>query len=97
MNITNPKVSIFFLAFLPQFTNPNLGYLHLQCIAPFPLQHKVYAARSCKRHLWFQIAQPVQAAQWNKDPLDKLPLRPVFILLVALVVFKSVVLEIGVG
>jgi len=25
MNITNPKVSIFFLAFLPQFTNPSLG------------------------------------------------------------------------
>lgn len=30
MNITNPKVSIFFLAFLPQFADPNLGSLSLQ-------------------------------------------------------------------
>ena len=30
MNITNPKVSIFFLAFLPQFTNPNIGSVTLQ-------------------------------------------------------------------
>jgi len=27
MNVTNPKVSIFFLAFLPQFTDPALGQL----------------------------------------------------------------------
>lgn len=32
MNITNPKVSIFFLAFLPQFTNPDKGALALQLI-----------------------------------------------------------------
>lgn len=32
MNITNPKVSIFFLAFLPQFTDPSLGSVNLQMI-----------------------------------------------------------------
>jgi len=30
MNITNPKVSIFFLAFLPQFVDPSKGALSLQ-------------------------------------------------------------------
>lgn len=32
MNITNPKVSIFFLAFLPQFTNPELGNVSYQIL-----------------------------------------------------------------
>ena len=32
MNVTNPKVSIFFMAFLPQFTNPEKGLITLQLI-----------------------------------------------------------------
>ena len=32
MNITNPKVSIFFMAFLPQFTNPSNGQIIVQLI-----------------------------------------------------------------
>ena len=32
MNVTNPKVAIFFLAFLPQFADPGRGYLTLQIV-----------------------------------------------------------------
>lgn len=32
MNVTNPKVSIFFLAFLPQFADPGRGPLTLQIV-----------------------------------------------------------------
>jgi threonine/homoserine/homoserine lactone efflux protein len=32
MNVTNPKVSIFFMAFLPQFTSPSGGSITLQLV-----------------------------------------------------------------
>lgn len=32
MNVTNPKVSIFFLAFLPQFTHPQVGNVTAQVL-----------------------------------------------------------------
>ncbi|MCL2789440.1 MAG: LysE family translocator [Desulfobulbus sp.] len=32
MNVTNPKVAIFFLAFLPQFTDPGRGLIPLQIV-----------------------------------------------------------------
>lgn len=32
MNVLNPKIAMFFLAFLPQFVTPNAGYIPLQML-----------------------------------------------------------------
>ena len=56
MNITNPKVAIFFLAFLPQFADPSRGSLTLQLLL---VGCDLYPLHNCGfrlRRLWCRFS-----------------------------------------
>ncbi len=67
MSLTNPKVLIFFLAFLPQFTDPARGSVGLQVMAlgcVFMLATLlVFGSIACGSGLFGQILQRSARAQ----------------------------------
>ena len=65
MNITNPKVTLFFLAFLPQFAKPELGNVPRHPWPPLPAR---YAGRLRRRFIpWRQACRMVQRFHPRSD------------------------------